>query len=150
MKVADWLFQYKFVTLHFLSATKFLHARGHVHISATYTYNQSRRRRAGAGMPPRRYLEQSEPMGASMRAPIGVSMRAPIGVSMRAPIGVSTRVPIGVLTRAPGAYRWIDRCNRRRSTIVLPGVSTPREGIESRSLKGVFCRVWGTTLPQTL
>ena len=136
MKVADWLFQYKFVTLHFLSATKFLHARGHVHISATYTYNQgaSRRRRAGAGMPPRRYREPSEPMGASMRAPIGVS----------------TRVPIGVSTRAPGAYRWIDRCNRRRSTIVLPGVSTPREGIESRGLKGVFCRVWGnhfTILP---
>ena len=140
MKVADWLFQYKFVTLHFLSATKFLHARDHVHISATYTYNQgvSRRRRAGAGMPPRRYREPSEPMGASMRAPIGVSMRAPIVVS--------TRVPIGVSTRAPGAYRWIDRCNRRRSTIVLPGVSTPREGIESRGLKGVFCRVWRTTL----
>ena len=140
MKVADWLFQYKFVTLHFLSATKFLHARGHVHISATYTYNQgaSRRRRAGAGMPPRRYREPSEPMGASMRAPIGVSMRAPIGVS--------TRVAIGVSIRALGAYRWIDRCNRRRSTIVLPGASTPREGIESRGLKGVFCRIWGSTL----
>ena len=60
------------------------------------------------------------------------------------------RVDEEPLTRAPTRAPIdppMDRSVRAHVVAaVLPGVSTPREGIEPRSLKGVLCRVWSTTL----